>query len=135
MARINIFEDDIIKCVTKLCEGNPGAASCLCRLLEITFANPIELPINGAQALLQLDKCGIYGTDIYVLWKDICECDFVKVLELLTAVYLNLLNPFILGDACSRQDRSGKNLFDVEQVVRNVKTFFPDFEKLERRYT
>ena len=134
MARINIFEDSIIQCVTKLADGNPGAASCLCRLLEITFKNPHNLPINGANMLLLLDRWGIYGTDIYVLWNDICDGDFVKVLELLSATYLNLLNPAVLADACSRQDRSGKSLINIEQVVRNTKTFFPYFDNMERQY-
>ena len=134
MARINIFEDSIIQCITKLADGNPGAASCLCRLLEITFENPHNLPINGANMLLLLDRWGIYGTDIYVLWNDICDGDFVKVLELLSATYLNLLNPSVLVDACSRQDRSGKSLINIDQVVRNTKTFFPYFDNLERQY-
>ncbi len=130
MGRINIFKDNLIKCITLLSDCNPGAIRCIGELLRITLKIKLALPFNGAFVLQLLDKNGIYGTDIYILYNDICNKDCFKVLALLSAVEIGYLDPIVLADACSRQDYSGKNLIDTDQVVRAVKTALPDFNKL-----
>ena len=134
MASIDIHKHNIIQCITMLAKGNPGACTCLCKLLEYTFHDHCELPVHGVNVLRLLDKYGIYGTDIYVLWNDICDEDYFKVLELLSAVEIGFLDSATLCDACSRQDYSGKNLIDVDQIVHDVKSVLPYFNILETLY-
>lgn len=117
-----------------LADGNPGAIRCMGELLQITMKSQFYLPFSGVRVLQLLDKYGIYGTDIYVLYNDICDRDCFKVLALLSAVEIGYLHPAVLCEACSRQDYSGKNLIDIDNIVRYIRSVFPYFMELERLY-
>ena len=104
-----------------LADGNPGAIRCMGELLKITMKSEFYLPFSS-------------GTDIYVLYNDICDRDCFKVLALLSAVEIGYLHPAVLCEACSRQDYSGKNLIDIDNIVRYIRSVFPCFMELERLY-
>ncbi len=80
----------------KLAKGNPGAMQFLMRCAEENVPYRI---------LARLQLAGIVGTDMYVLWSDICEKEMEKVIHLVDNCPLQLL-----AEACSRQDYSGKEL-------------------------
>ena len=70
--------------VVKLCKRNPGAMTAIMEMMEYT---PIVDPSNMLglfSPLLTLDRIGIYGTDIYVLWSDICDKNIIKTLTIKT---------------------------------------------------
>lgn len=77
--------------------------------------------------LLSLDARGIYGTDIYVLWSDICQKNTSKMLALLRSVQLGFLNESVLKEAAHRQDRSGATLLDISTLCDKVKEALPNF--------
>lgn len=79
-----------------LANGNPGAMRFLMEL-----ASP-DVPVRTVSAI---EKSGIVGTALYVLWSDICEKDMKKVIMLIDNCPLDELKA-----ACSRQDYSGKEL-------------------------
>ena len=88
------------KLILSYAQGNPGALTFLMELLEQKNMDSL-LPI-----MFKLEDCkSIRGTNLYVLWNDLCDKD-VKNTEKLCSTVPNK----ILEDACSRQDYSGKEL-------------------------
>lgn len=82
-----------------LSKGNPGALNCLVQL-----THPILEDISGV-VMKKIIDCKIVGTDIYVMWSDICGKNFLKMAKLCKDCPDD-----ILIDACSRQDYSGREL-------------------------
>ena len=60
--------DTTTEALFKMAEGNPGAAKVLVGFLQ-------RQGNMGIIHLAKLDDNEIYGTDIWVLWKDICKED------------------------------------------------------------
>jgi hypothetical protein len=87
--------------IMKLSEGNPGAMTCVMGMLT----GDIENAVAGITILPKVEELGIKGTDLYVLWSDLCGKDYQRMAELCK----NCPND-ILKDACSRQDYSGREL-------------------------
>lgn len=79
-----------------LSKGNPGALDFLIQLMQPT------VPLI---TVAKIEKSGIVGTDLYVLYSDLCGRDMQKVIKLVDNCPLD-----ILKDACSRQDYSGRGL-------------------------
>ncbi len=88
--------------------GNPGAMTFLTDLLKYNDKNisvPIILKLNNLKS--------IRGTNLWVLWSDICHKNMNTVYKLLTSDCPNS----VLEDACSRQDYSGTRL--VEKYIKD----------------
>jgi hypothetical protein len=89
-----------IQYLVSLSDGNPGAATFM-----VEFLKPDNF-INSISILTKIERCPtIRGSNLYILWNDLAERDFNKVTKLCEKCPDN-----ILEDACSRQDRSGKEL-------------------------
>jgi hypothetical protein len=84
----------------KYAQGNPGA---------LTFMMELVAPenvINIIPIAIKLEEIpSLRGTNLYVLWSDLCNKDMNKVARLCK----NCPND-ILADACNRQDYSGREL-------------------------
>lgn len=81
-------------------KGNPGAVAFLTLLVQ-PENTPKAIPI-----VIKLEEAkSIRGTNLYVLWSDLCERDISKVEMLCKNCPTS-----ILEDACSRQDYSGRKL-------------------------
>lgn len=89
----------MIKQLTVLSQGNPGALNFLMTLLSpqgIEYSIPI---VN------KIERTGIKGTNLYVMYSDLCNKD----LSLVQKLCMNCPDD-ILINACSRQDYSGREL-------------------------
>ncbi len=126
MGRI-LKRDSLKESVIKLVEGNPGALQCLIQLLKEEDKVADNFPFGYAGVLLTLDTWEIYGTDIYVLWNDICDRDCCKFLACLRATRLGIVTPNVLKDACHRQDYSGSNLVNSLALLEKVRQKIPSF--------
>lgn len=118
------LNDTLLTGIIKLSDGNPGAAVALCDICKVaeeidTFLSKPKL--SGMPYLLLIDSLNIYGTDIYVLYSDICEKNAAKTMAVLRATRLNILEISKLKEACSRQDYSGKDLIPVDEIFEQVK--------------
>lgn len=124
-SRINL-NDTYQDIVLKMAEGNYGAMNVLTKLIA---ANNIDKEVFEAvfYALL-LDKYGIYGWRIYVLYSDICGGGLVKMMAVLRATHLGIFRLATLVDACNRQDYSGKAMVDPDRLYLEVKKVFPGFD-------
>lgn len=126
MSRIQL-SDSAMDVIVKMSEGNPGAMTALMEILNKGAEIDPDDFMGGLGAVLSLDSDGIYGTDIYVLWSDICDRNTAKMLSVLRACQLGFFNRQTLIDACNRQDRSGKNMIPVEELYLKVKERLPNF--------
>ncbi len=117
MGKIRIF-DDPTSIIIKLSEGNPGAIN-VCSLL-IKEGGAIYPYEDGFEYIKNLDNIGIYGTDIYVLWNDICQCDLAKMISLLRIAIRDPYKANLLKDACGRQDYSGRKLLQNDMIFARV---------------
>lgn len=109
MARISLH-DSFMDIVMKMSEGNPGA---LTVIMEIV-GNTKEIDkLNWAGAygpILGLDTLGIYGSNIWVLYKDHCNQNIVHLIAVLRGWQLGFLN--------DSEVREGN--FDPKEILQEV---------------
>lgn len=127
MSRIQL-QDNLISAITKMAEGNMGAMTAMMEIIKIAPEVDPNAFMGGLGSILLMDTFEIYGTDIYVLWSDICERNTVKMLAVLRATQLGLFSSKTLKDASNRQDYSGKNLVPVDELYQKVKEKLPEFD-------
>jgi hypothetical protein len=84
-----------------LSNGNPGAFACLMGLIE----GDSDKLVCGLTIIPRIKTLDIRGTNLYVLWSDLCDKDYSKMAKLCKDC-----PDSILIDACSRQDYSGREL-------------------------
>lgn len=130
MSKIHLT-DNIQEAVIKVANGNPGAATVLVQALTLGDDIDPDDVMGGLGTVLSLDDYGIYGTDIWVFYKDICGGSIAKLIAVLRACQLGFFNSKVLIDACSRQDRSGVDLIPVEELYLKVKERLPRFHTNE----
>ncbi len=131
MSRIGL-NDNTTDVLSKMSEGNPGALSAMMECLADKGKTDPNAFMGGLGVLLSLDTLEIYGSDIYVLWSDICDKDTVKFIASIRAHQLGFISGLLLQDASSRQDYSGKDLIDVDSLYNQVCERLPDFDKANR---
>lgn len=83
-------------------KGNPGALTFLMDLMD-----PKNLPYSMSIIPKLTESKTIRGTNLYVLWSDLCNRDIQRV-----AFLCERCPSDILEDACSRQDYSGRKLVE-----------------------
>lgn len=131
MNRITLC-DNAKSAVIKMCEGNPGAITALMEILKCAKQVDPDDFMGGLGKILALDTLEIYGTNIYVLWNDICDRNTSKMIAVLRANQLGFISDQILKDACHRQDRSGRKIIPVEELYVKVVERFPRFDLVNR---
>jgi hypothetical protein len=82
-------EMTVVQTVSALAEGNPGALSVCVDILKLGSVAP----------LLLIDSFGIYGSKIWMLYKDVCGQSVSGVIALLQAVQLGELSEDTLHHA------------------------------------
>ena len=88
--------------IIEIAKGNPGAAHALSKLVKHNLMTRMFI-------VSKLDELKIYGTDIYVLFNDICN-DNYHLLEYI----VKFTEPTKLTTACSKQDRTGMYILKDE---------------------
>ena len=110
------LDDTFMDIMMKLSDGNPGAIHVLSELFEKS-AEIDRLSAWGAYTgAIGLDTTGIYGSEIWVLYKDICNQDIECVLAVLRAIQLGITRRSDVFSAI----RDGSGL-DVQSILKNVK--------------
>jgi hypothetical protein len=116
--------DTIQDIVVKMSEGNPGAISVMVQLIE---SSPIVDPqalMGGLGSLLSLDTLNIYGSRIWMLYKDVCGQDIAKTIGLLRAWQLGIVTQSNLNHAI---DNYGEGI-DVDDTLSKVVEQLPEFK-------
>lgn len=131
MSRITL-EDTVLSSITKLSEGNPGAAIALAAVFSAheTVDPNASGPGGAVIKFLYLDDWGIYGPNIHVLFKDVCQCNPAKFIALLRGVQLDLIKQEQLVHASIRPNKPD---FDPDIVWQRVCNRLPKFQKPEEK--
>lgn len=77
--------------ITKLAEGVPAAVAVLAEILERGAEIDPYSFAGSFSGLLKLDSLRIYGSDIWTLYKRVCDEDIVKTLAVLRAQQLGII--------------------------------------------
>lgn len=113
--------------VVKLAEGNPGAVVVCVELLKQTPVVDPDSALGGLGSLLSLDSLGLYGSDIWLLYKDICGEDIAKMIAMLRARQLGFLSKQQLVGAIKAAGAREDTGLDVESLLKQVQEKLPRF--------
>lgn len=69
--------DTAMDALLKVCEGNPGAITVCLHYVRIS---------NSIFAVQTFDSLGIYGSRIWMLYKDVCKEDFAALSAVMMAI-------------------------------------------------
>ncbi len=120
MSRITL-KMTILDILMELGEGNPGGLTAMMELMKDAPAIDPQAWGGELQPLLSLDTHAIYGSQIWVLYKDVCGQDTLKVLTLLRAVQLGLMPEATL-------QRLGRlNVVDFDSLLEQVQSSVSEF--------
>lgn len=128
MARIKI-DTKMSDMFMVMSDGNPGALTALLELFQNTARVDPDNFMREYGSILLLDMFEIYGTDIYILWNDICDRDIVNTIALIRAVQMGIISIELLKDICSRRDGSGKSMINVDEVYSKVSGQLSNFNR------
>ena len=128
MVKIGL-DDSMQTALMKMSGGNPGALSIVMQMMEKSpEIDPQSAMMGGLAPVLMLDTFGIYEDRIWMLAKDVCKHDVVKMLACLRAVQLGHISEDVLNHAI---DHYGEGI-DLELILSRVKLELNEFDKEEQ---
>ncbi len=120
------LSDTIHDTIYKMSDGNPEAITVLLSILKHGDTIDPDAAMGSIMAILDLDTLDIYGSHIWALYKDVCDCQIARFMGLLRAYQLGFVDGDTLKAAAS-DPRSGTSL-DVDGLLKQVKEKPPNFE-------
>lgn len=125
------LNDSLKTIIIKLCDGNPGALSVLMKLLASTEKIDSDSALGPYSSFISLDSFGIYGSNIWILYKDVCQESILYTITILRAVQLGIMGKGkLLSILDSINDGQGYGeKIDVENMLLKVQEILPSFGK------
>ena len=121
------LNDSVEDIIIKISEGNPRAISvCMMMYTKGGAIDPDAL-FGGLGGVLSLDSLGIYGSKIWMLFKDVCKQDLVKTSAMLRAWQLGFVPKATLLHAI---DNYGAGI-DTDALLAQVQERLPAFGQTE----
>ena len=108
----------------KMSEGNPGALMVCINLLKYGKEIDPEAALGGLANVFDLDTFGIYGSDIWVLAKDVCGGRLDNLVLLLRSHQLGITRK---GEILSAISRTDEKAFDFVAIAEKVKSELDSF--------
>jgi len=121
------LNDSVEDIMIKMSEGNPGAISVCMMLYTKGGAIDPDDWLGGLGGVLSLDSLGIYGSKIWMLFKDVCKQDLVKTSAMLRAWQLGFVPKATLLHAI---DNYGAGI-DTDALLAQVQERLPAFGQTE----
>lgn len=121
--------DNLMDIALGMAEGNPGAISVIMNLIKQNEAVDPDSAFGPYSSLLSLDSMGIYGSHIWVLFKDVCSQDTVWLIGLLRARQLGFISEKELIEAANYEGYRARVEIDVPGLVQKVCERLPNFAK------
>jgi len=116
-------KDNGMDIISKMSEGNPGATRvCIEAITNSPVIDPMAL-LGGLAPMLSLDTLGIYGSRIWMLYKDVCGERLPYFLAMLRGWQLGLVPKEDLDWAI---DNYGRN-FPIDIIAAKVCERLPEF--------
>lgn len=124
------LSDNGFSAMIKLSGGNPGALNVLMRLMAEAGAIDPDDIMGGMGSVLFLDTLNIYEEKIWMLYKDICGEDIVKVVGLLRACQLGYLPQKELTSAINHPGGYGQmEASRIDELMKKVRERLPNFKR------
>lgn len=121
------LSDSILEIFTKMANGNPGAATVLAGLFKESPKIDPDAAMPEIMNIFALDDLGIYGSDIWILFKDSC-CQNIEYLALLLRAFqLGFVDGDEVVAASKDRPRSCNYAFDFPALLAKVKERLPAF--------
>jgi hypothetical protein len=118
--------DDVRDALVKMVDGNPGAVNVCIDLLKYEQDKYPELGIMaGMPLILALDMYGIYGSRIWMLYKDFCGESIPNTIATLIARSHELISQEELDMAINNR---GINV-DLPSLVKLVEEEYPELRR------
>jgi len=124
MARIKL-DDTAMSGIIKVVENNPGGLRVCIELCRDGGDIDPDSALKGLGNILNLDQLGIYGSRIWMLYKDVCGEDLVTMVGMLRANQLGFLSDAELSHAI---DNYGEGI-DCAALLQEVRKTLPNFKK------
>lgn len=105
-----------------LSEGVPGAIT----VIMDAFRKGDEVDPDGMGAwgfVINLDMMEIYGSRIWMLYKDVCGENISNTIAMVRSVQMGVINAEDLNAAID-----GRGRLDVERTVKRLKEKLPNFQ-------
>ena len=117
--------------IIKLCKGNPGALSALSMMVMASAETDPDSAFGATTPLITLDEMAIYGSDIWILFKDVCKQDVTVTLAMLRATQLGLLTHKEVKAALTQGRCEEKTELQekADGIVEAVQERLPNFAK------
>lgn len=125
MAKIKL-SDTMMDILMKLSEGNPGAVTVLVNLAKEGDQIDPDAFSGHLGVMLDLDTLGIYGSGIWVVYKDICRCSMKHFIAIFRARQLGLLSE---NDIKTAIQTNTPSLIDADKTLQAVQQQLPNFAK------
>ena len=125
------LSDNMVTVASKLSEGNPGAVNVIMQIVKDSEKIDPDAMMGPFAHLLSLDSFGIYGSNIWILYKDICGQDLTNMLAVLRAVQLGMLSLSMVNRAIDGILGNSKEavVLDVPGLLEKVREQLPEFGK------
>ena len=124
------FKDSVMEAVLKIAEGNPGALRVCMELYQHTGNIDPDSAFGGLGSILALDSLGIYGSKIWMLYKDVCKEDLVSMVIVLRSEQLGFITENQIAHAIENYG-SGLDIEDLYKKVTGQLTKFNTSGKIE----
>ena len=107
--------------LVKMSEGNPGALSVLIRILNNPQIDPDSF-MGPMGAILSLDTLELYGSNIWILYKDVCGESISKMLAVIRAQQLGFVS-----EAAIHQALGSLEILGITSLCSQVTERLPRF--------
>src|SRR5271157_5441994 len=85
------LEDSFESILNKIGEGNSGAIGVLCKSFTLSSAIDPDSALKGFSLAVGCDSNGIYGENVWILFKDICQESLVGMLAVMRACQMGFI--------------------------------------------
>jgi hypothetical protein len=113
----------------KMCDGNPGGLNVMMAILEEQKRIDPDTAMPGVMGVLMLDTYEIYGSRIWIFFKDCCDSRIEGVLACQRVVQLGLKDISWLNSHVG--EHYGKPI-DVDSIIKLVQEKLPNFNKQQK---
>ena len=117
--------DTPMSMLVKLAEGNPGGLTVMMQIIKDGPSIDPDAAFGPLAHILGLDTFGIYGSRIWMFYKDACKEDLTAMIAVMRAVQLGKLSESAMHHAI---DNYGDGI-DVSALLDMVQKELPNFGK------
>lgn len=117
--------DSMPDVLSKMSGGNPRALTVCMQILKDGEQIDPDNAMGGLGVILSLDTLGLYGSKIWMLYKDVCNQDLPSMLAVLRGWQLGYVSDAQIHNAVDRHG-AGLNVDEIHaKVIERLPRFHP----------